>query len=82
MTTPWMRGYSRTPASLVTLRSPARWARRRILQPWWTSIATWHGLQSLRVVDAAVMPDIVRANTNATIIMMAERVADFIKEGR
>ena len=41
-----------------------------------------HGLQNLRVVDAAVMPDIVRANTNATIIMMAERAADFIKEGR
>lgn len=41
-----------------------------------------HGLQDLRVVDASVMPDIVRANTNATIIMMAERAADFIKEGR
>lgn len=40
-----------------------------------------HGLQNLRVVDASVMPDIVRANTNATIIMMAERAADFIKEG-
>ena len=38
-----------------------------------------HGLQNLRVVDASVMPDIVRANTNATIIMMAERTADFIK---
>ena len=41
-----------------------------------------HGLQNLRVIDAAVMPDIVRANTNATIIMMAERAADFIREGR
>ena len=40
-----------------------------------------HGLRNLRVVDASVMPDIVRANTNATIIMMAERAADFIKEG-
>ena len=40
-----------------------------------------HGLAGLRVVDAAVMPDIVRANTNATIIMMAERAADFILEG-
>ena len=41
-----------------------------------------HGLEGLRVVDAAAMPDIVRANTNATIIMMAERVAEFIREGR
>ena len=37
-----------------------------------------HGLEKLRVVDASVMPDIVRANTNATIIMIAERVADFM----
>ena len=41
-----------------------------------------HGIAGLRVVDASVMPDIVRANTNATIIMMAERAADFIREGR
>ena len=41
-----------------------------------------HGLEALRVIDAAAMPDIVRANTNATIIMMAERTAEFIREGR
>ena len=41
-----------------------------------------HGLDGLRVIDASAMPDIVRANTNATIIMMAERAADFIREDR
>jgi hypothetical protein len=39
-------------------------------------------LESLRVVDASVIPDVTQANTNATTIMIAERVADWIKEGR
>jgi choline dehydrogenase len=37
-----------------------------------------HGLEGLRVADASVMPDVIRANTNATTIMIGERVADFI----
>jgi choline dehydrogenase len=41
-----------------------------------------HGLDGLRVVDASVMPDVIRANTNATTIMIAERVSDWIKEGK
>ena len=41
-----------------------------------------HGLTGLRVVDASVMPDVIRANTNATTIMIAERVADFMCQGR
>ncbi len=40
-----------------------------------------HGLEGLRVVDASVMPDVIRANTNATSIMMAERVADWVRQG-
>jgi hypothetical protein len=39
-------------------------------------------LEGLRLVDASVMPDVIRANTNATTIMIAERVADWLKEGR
>ena len=41
-----------------------------------------HGLEGLRVVDASVMPDVVRANTNTTTIAIAERVADWMKAGR
>ena len=40
------------------------------------------GLEGLRVADASIMPDVIRANTNATSIMIGERVADWIVEGR
>jgi len=40
-----------------------------------------HGLTGLRVVDASIMPNVVRANTHATVIMMAERIADAMKIG-
>ena len=37
-----------------------------------------HGIDNLRITDASIMPDVVRANTNATVIMMAEKIADDI----
>ena len=38
-----------------------------------------HGLDGLRIADASIMPNVVRANTNVTTMMIGERVADFIK---
>jgi choline dehydrogenase len=39
-----------------------------------------HGIEGLRVADASIMPNVIRANTNATTIMIGERVAAWIAE--
>jgi len=38
-----------------------------------------NGIDALRVADASIMPTIIRGNTNAPVMMIAERAADFVK---
>ena len=38
-----------------------------------------HGITGLRVVDASVMPDCIRANTNVTTMMIGEKIAAGIR---
>jgi len=41
-----------------------------------------HGVGGLRVADASIMAECVRANINVTVMVMGERIADFIKQGK
>ena len=41
-----------------------------------------HGVDGLRVCDASVLPDIVRANTNLTAMMVGERFVELLDDER
>ena len=40
-----------------------------------------HGLENIKVADASVMPNVIRANTNCTTIMIGERCAEWLRNG-
>lgn len=62
-----------------TCRMGSHSDRRSVVDPQFRVLG---GIKGLRVVDGSVMPEIVSGNTNAPIIMMGERCADFIKGQR
>ena len=38
-----------------------------------------YGVEALRVVDASIMPDCIRANTNVSTMAIGERVSDLMQ---
>ncbi|CAK1589634.1 unnamed protein product [Parnassius mnemosyne] len=59
-----------------TCKMGPAWDREAVVDP----RLKVYGVDKLRVIDASVMPKIVRGNTNGPTIMIAEKACDMIKE--
>jgi choline dehydrogenase-like flavoprotein len=40
-----------------------------------------HGIQGLRIADGSVIPEMIASRPQATVVMVAERCAEFIRSG-
>ena len=75
----WMR---QTVGTAGMFPEPARWARIPTRWRWSISTAGSKALPGLWVADASVMPRIPRSGgAHATVIMIGERVVDWIAAG-
>ncbi len=41
-----------------------------------------HGIEGLRIADASIMPDCIRANTNVPTMMIGEKISEFVTKGK
>ena len=58
--------------------STCRMGNGRMPPQWWTRSCGSIGLDNLRVADASVFPSLIGGNTNAAVVMIAEKASDMI----